>query len=320
MEFVGKFWRTAQTSHFHRHPVLGTEASGQIVVTPPRYRSSRTSSDAERLLFDTITTLEQVFSAYLPDSEFARWRRGDTNTVSAPLGTVFARAQHWLELSQGAFNPFVGLATELWAIAHIRQSLPSADELVSVARQIAASTAEVFHPPVNQSTNRRMLNLNAIAKGHIADQAARRVLEHSDVESIVLNLGGDLIHLGSGSTSVVIHNPLRAYDNEPPLFTLGIANAAIATSGSASRGWSIGDHWYSHVIDPRSARPVSTIASATAVATNGMDADAIATVFSVLQEDERKQFVAKLDPAVAYCIVHDDSSVVTNQTWDDLCT
>ena len=61
---------------------------------------------------------------------------------------------------------------------------------------------------------------------------------------------------------------------------------AVATSGNYRRGVRIGDRFYSHIIDPRTARPVGHILSSTVVAPNPSDAGALATAFSVLSPEE----------------------------------
>jgi FAD:protein FMN transferase len=314
MNNMGLRLRKVRTIPFHRHPVLGTDATGSISS------NARRPERLEQLVFERIDHWENVFSFYRRDSEFSRWRFGDASGISAPLLAVLRRSEHWMTESGGAFNPSVGVATDLWAAAAEAQTLPTDEALRGAAEQIVTLPFRVEADSVQRLANCTSINLNAIAKGFIIDMVSDEILRLPNVESFVLNIGGDLTHRGLGSTTVALQNPLRAYDNEPPLFTLNIANAAIATSGSAARGWQIGDRWYSHVIDPRTARPVSAIASASVVAATAMDADAIATVFSVINDDDRFRFAQRLEPDVAYCIVRSDGSVDHNQRWHSLCT
>jgi FAD:protein FMN transferase len=314
MNTMGLRLRKVRPIPFHRHPVLGTDVTGSISS------NVRRPERLEKLLFERIDHWENVFSFYRHESEFSRWRFGDVSGISAPLLEVLHRSEHWMTESGGAFNPSVGVATDLWAAAAEAQTLPTDEALRRVAEQIVTVPYRVKAGTVERLASCNSVNLNAIAKGFIIDTVSDELLSLANVESLVLNIGGDLTHRGLGSTTVAIQNPLRAYDNEPPLFTLNIANAAIATSGSAARGWQIGDTWYSHVIDPRTARPVSAIASASVVAATAMDADAIATVFSVINDDERFRFAQRLEPDVAYCIVRADCTVDHNQRWSSLCT
>jgi FAD:protein FMN transferase len=308
---------TVRVTPFHHHPVLGTDATGFIESNA---RGKSGPERLESLLLKTVDEMENVFSAYRRDSEFCKWRRGETFVVSQPLLEVLARAQFWVTQSNGAFNPSVGIASELWAAASSAQSAPSDKDVQSVVEQLRTLPFQAVGEAINRTGDCQALNLNAIAKGYIVDRAADAVLGEKGVESIVLNVGGDLIHRGTGSTSVRIQNPLRAYDNEPPMYTLNVADAAVATSGSAARGWQIGETWFSHVIDPRTARPVSEIASASVIAQTAIEADAIATVLSVVNDDERLRFAQQLEPEVGYCVVRSDGSTATNSAWNILCT
>ena len=91
----------------------------------------------------------------------------------------------------------------------------------------------------------------------------------------------------------------------------------LATSGSARRGWRIAGRWYSHVIDPRSGRPVDHVASASVVAPDAATADAVATVLSVLAPAEGVAFVEGLDdvPDVAALVVGADGSTWRSAGW-----
>ena len=261
---------------FHHHPVLGTDLTGVVQFAQPD------SSLDESKLLTVIDKLEDVFSMYRAGSELRRWGHGETNDVGADLATVLRRAQHWREASDGAFNPAAGIASRAWDDAHAGGRVPTDQQLERLVAELRQPRFSVEGDSVSRIGDCTIVTLNAIAKGYIADCAAAHVASETGVESVTLTLGGDLVHRGSGSTLVSVQNPMRLYDNEPPLFQLRISNAAMATSGSAARGWNIQGTLYSHVIDPRTARPVSTIASASVVSRTAMDADALATVFSVV--------------------------------------
>lgn len=90
-------------------------------------------------------------------------------------------------------------------------------------------------------------------------------------------------------------------DNAPPLLTFDLCDAAVATSGSARRGFSVGEEWISHVLDPRTGQPAGSSASVTVVAADATTADAVATIVSVMDVAEGLAFVDSLnseDPAL----------------------
>jgi FAD:protein FMN transferase len=146
------------------------------------------------------------------------------------------------------------------------------------------------------------LNFNAFAKGHIVDVIAASIVQNLAVPTVLLNIGGDLVHVGDRGASVGIEDPQRPFDNTAPLMSIELRNAGFATSGSARRGFTINDQWFSHVIDPRSGQPVDTIASASVMATDAASADAIATVLSVVDPAEGVAFVDEIANAAGLLV------------------
>ena len=163
------------------------------------------------------------------------------------------------------------------------------------------------------------LNFNALAKGLIVELACQHVAGEVEVDELLVNIGGDLRHVGGPGVVVAIEDPARPYDNAEPLARVRVTGAGLATSGSSRRGVHIGDRWFSHVIDPRTARPVEHVRSASVIAADAATADVVATVLSVLEPAEGLSFVgANVDDTGpwACCVVDDRSVVHTNPAWD----
>jgi thiamine biosynthesis lipoprotein len=135
--------------------------------------------------------------------------------------------------------------------------------------------------------------------------------------SIAVNAGGDLVHRGSGSLSVGVENPARPFDNEPPLTVAAISNRAVATSGTARRGWTIRGKRFGRVLDPRTGWPVDAVASVSVLAPDGATADAVATVVGVLGAEHGLAWVAGLEcvGGVGCFVVEADGRQWRDETW-----
>ena len=255
-----------------------------------------------------IDRLVTVFSAFEPTSDLCRWRRGEV-AADGELSHLLSMAAEWYVRSGGAFNPSVGRLTRRWADAAAADVVPDDDELAALAATITA--------PGQPSPD---LTLNALAKGHLADRAAVVAMSIDGVQAVTVNAGGDLVHRGTGSLRVGVEDPRRPYDNVSPFTVVTLRAGGLATSGSARRGWRIGGRWYSHVIDPRTGRPVDHVASATVVAPDAATADAIATVVSVLAPAAGIAFVDGLDevPGVAALVIAADRSTWRSGGWSAL--
>lgn len=249
-----------------RHQLLGTVVEVRA--------GGRDDDKVDTAVVAEIERLNLVFSAYRQDSELCRWRAGEDAAAGPDLVAVLAEAHRWHEFSGGAFHPATESLRAWWLDAQRRDCLtgdpPAAGPI----------PYDLVHGRPRRLGDCGGLDLNAIAKGYIVD-AALEAGWRVGVDSLVVNIGGDLRHRGEGGVRVGIENPLRRADNAPPLGIYTLSNRALATSGSARRGFSIAGRWYPHVLDPRTGWPVTAVASISVVADDAMTADALATVAGV---------------------------------------
>ncbi len=304
-------WGRLSSSTTSRQSVLGTVLSIRVSA-----RSRRLRSEATTAIERAIERLNLVFSMYEERSEFSRWRSGSApaTSISHDLLAVLTLARQWQLDSDAAFNPAAGILSDEWAHAQTTNIAPSRAALRALAQSVREPRYDIAAENAIQTGDCSRLNLNAIAKGYIVDQAAHQARALRGVTSVVVNIGGDLCHLGNGFHDVGIENPHRPYDNEPPISTVRIANQALATSGFSRRGFTVDGAWFSHVIDPRSGWPATAVASASVIAPTAITADAVATVLSVMPPAEGAAFADQYAD-LGYLLVSENGHVVTNATW-----
>ncbi len=263
-----------------------------------------------------VARLEGVFSVFDDDSELCRWRRGEVLHPSDEFCELMGLALAWHRRSAGLFNPLTGQLTQMWRRAEQAGCMPGAADLAEEAASIAEPRFELLDRvpvPLGDCTR---LSLNAIAKGYIVDRVVEAALRRFEIEAISLNAGGDVLHRGSPGVAVGIENPLRPYDNEPPLVVIHLQDQAIATSGSSRRGFRIGDAWYSHVIDPRSGQPALGPASVSVVADDAITADVAATVACILDPPAALDWLAESDE-LAGLVVDRDGTPAVDPHWGE---
>ena len=111
----------------------------------------------------------------------------------------------------------------------------------------------------------RDVDVHGVAKGWVIDQMVDAVLEIREVQSVVVDLGGDLRHASGAAgppsfVTVAIENPFAVADNTAPLTTLRLSDRAVATSSGGRRGWWVEGRWYGHLLDPATGWPLRTAA------------------------------------------------------------
>lgn len=227
---------------------------------------------AIRPAFARIQALDNELSDYKPDSELNRLCRthGAPVHVSEDLFRVLDAAQKLSALTEGAFDVTVGPVTHLWRAGR----LPDAATMARVGwRNIALDKA---HRTVELRIAGMQLDLGAIAKGYAADEALK-ALKKLGVKRALIAVSGDIVagEAPPGKRGWRI-------GLEPAGGEILLRNAAVSTSGDMEQSRTIGGVRYSHIIDPRTGRGLTSPIAVTVVARRGLDADPIATAVSVL--------------------------------------
>ena len=123
-----------------------------------------------------------------------------------------------------------------------------------------------------------MIDLNAVVKGMAMDLAARELAPFRD---FVIDAGGDVLASGTNPRGEPWTIGIR-HPREPGrvLQALEAHDVAVCTSGDYERLRLDGDGH--HLMDPRSGRSATSLASATVIASSAMVADALSTAAFVL--------------------------------------
>lgn len=299
-----------QTVHLTFERVLGTRLDLTL------RGDGRSLATAEQAVLAETERLEQVFSRYRADSELNVWQAGRSwQPVSPDLGAVLALSLHWQQVGGGSYHPGSDALSLLWQAASAQDRLPDPVQLARVVAQLADPPYEL-----DQSAGRACkltllpLNFNALAKGYIADRAAEAARRVPGLRTVLINLGGDLRHLGEGSVLAQVEDPWQPHDNASPLACLPLSGEGLATSGGSRRGFQVAGQRYSHVLDPRSGDSVTRLCSVSVLAPDAASADALATILSVLPPADGLALAERL-PGVAALLINRHAEQWVSPRW-----
>jgi len=300
-------------SHFEN--VLGTSMELKLSAA-----TEKQADIAEQAALDEISRLNAILSTYDPNSEISRWKNTDHQAVkvSKELFEVLSLFDSWRERTGGALTASAETISKVWKQAAIAQKLPSATELanaVNTAQQqqwiLNADKQEAIH------LSTAPLALNTFVKSYIINRAANAAMAAGHLNSLVLNIGGDIVVKGDQTEPVLISDPRADAENDRAMAEISIGNKAVATSGNYRRGVQIGDQWYSHIVNPMTGQPAGDIISATVVASNATDAGALATAMSVLTPEQGKALAAGI-PGTEYLLVTKEGEHIASSGWKDI--
>ena len=304
---------TPDVRHLARYEgVLGTSLELQFLAGTPEEGQA-----AEAAVLAEIDRLESVFSAYRADSELRRWQdtRDIMGAVSPELAEVLAAAEAWRVRTGNTFQPAVEALTRLWREGAERGEVPGNEALGQVIARMRGPLWDVDE--VRRTARRRTclpVTLNAIAKGFIIDAACGTAMRQPGVGAALVNIGGDIRHVGERPVTAPVADPFSPHDNAPPLATVRLRNKGLATSGHYRRGFQIGPRWYSHLLDPQTGHPAGDVVSVSVIADTAETADVLATTFSVMGPDESLRLADSL-PGVGVLLVTRERQVCSNALW-----
>lgn len=248
-------------------------------------RNARLASVASRIAFDHVAALDATMSDYRDTSELNRvcdLAAARPIVVSDDLFQVLSHAQHFSEVTEGAFDVTAGPLVRLWRRARRTGELPEPDRL-SAARGLTGYRMlrlDTASRAVSLDKEGMRIDLGGIAKGYAADRALED-LRRVGIKSALVAAGGD-IALGAAPPGREGWRVEVLGLGAKPFCALLLKNGAVSTSGDSWQYAEIDGVRYSHIIDPRTGRALTGRRSATVVASDGASADALATAVCVL--------------------------------------
>ncbi|MGJ8571523.1 MAG: FAD:protein FMN transferase [Hoeflea sp.] len=241
------------------------------------------SEAVRKLVAEVVRDINQAMSPYLAQSELSVFNRTDTldwHSCSASLAQVSMQALKMSRYTGGAFDPTVGPVVNRFGFGPIRGGRARPQDLSVSANGLRKRTVGLT------------LDLCGIAKGYALDRIIEG-LPSAGVEAALIELGGEIRTLGhhpdGRSWQVGIERPDAAPGRMAHIVAQG--QMALATSGTGRQYVRLGQGGVSHLIDPRTARPVDAMpASVSVLADTAMRADGLATALMVMGMDRGAAF------------------------------
>lgn len=287
----------------HSFQTMGT--TGKITIRGGTVNHSALAVQA----IQAIRTINTLASTYDQHSELSRLNEtayGAPAEISFTLMDIVRNSLAFAEDSGGAFDPTVKPLVDLWKKAAMDQILPGPDVVQQVRMRVGYGKVQVDADAgtVGFTQPGVMLDLGGIAKGYAIDNAIE-VLMLSDVTGGIVEIGGDLRCF----TRTDAFPPWRVGIRNPSgglLASVSLTNNAVATSGDYARYVNIAGQRFSHIIDPRSGRPVDTAHSVSVIAPSATAADAWATAFSVMGQSATWDVLGTRTDLAVYMVASDE--------------
>jgi thiamine biosynthesis lipoprotein len=298
--------------------VSGSTMGTYFRLTIPGAREGAAALEAEAAAI--VGRVDRLMSTYRADSEVSRFNRSLSSSpvrVSKQTGTVIDEAVRVGALTGGAFDVTIGPLVELWGFGAAGRpaSVPQAALVDEAAKRVGIDALKAGPGAVWKTRSDLAVDLSGIAKGYAVDRLAA-MLDAREVPAYLVDIGGELRAKGCRPDGrpwrVGIERPVpgrRAVHR-----VLRLEDCAVATSGGYRNFFVSGGQHYVHMIDPRTAQPVThSLASVTVIDRRAMKADALSTALMVMGPDEGLRFAERAGVA-AYFVAWVDGRLVDRFT------
>ena len=268
----------------------------QIMVVGQEAGYAKQAADAA---FAEVDAIEKEISRFVNSSDISlintlgegQWARIGVHTCEC----LKVSAQVCQETG-GAFDPTVGPLMKAWRNPDRSLRQPSDAELAQARALVGMKLIELDEAGkrVRVKAQGVKVDLGGLGKGYAVERAID-VLKEWDIEAALVN-GGD-------SSTFAIGNQKQGGNGWPvgvggirdeaaSPYILDLRNQSLSGSGTFVRG--------SHIVDPRTGRPVASKVAAWALHPSGAVADALSTAFMVMSSEEVE----------AYCKSHSDTGAL----------
>lgn len=270
--------------------------------------------------FAECRELEALLSRTRADSDVSRINdaKGEWTEVSGQTAEVIRKGIEYSELSGGDFDITVGGLTEQWDF-HAPEGeakLPDEKALAEAAKHVDYRKIETEGNRIRLADPESRLDLGGIAKGYIGDRMTE-VLEQRGVVSATINLGGNVICIGSKTDDedfvIGVETPFS--DRTEIIGKIRARDSTLVTSGVYERKIEVGGRVYHHILDTKTGWPAETdLDAVTLIADKGRsaDIDALSTTCLIKGSQEGKKFIEGLDGIEAVFVLSDGSILTTD--------
>ena len=278
-------------------PLMGVEF--KIVLFA---ESETVASSAADKAFAEIQMFDASLSDYKSGSEIRRLCASAPHTkpvsISERLWQAIRHSETMHEKTGGAFDITIGPLSRVWRTSRRRNRLPTDakvnDALARMGMQhihlVERKSGGDSGVESDQETRKFLqldladmqLDFGGIAKGLAADSALK-ILSDAGINSALIDASGDVVVSDAppGEEAWSVEIPSTDEDTA----TISLVNGAVATSGDVYQFLEVDGVRYSHLVDPKTGRAITTSRIVTVIGRDGMTCDSYASAISVLGQE-----------------------------------
>jgi thiamine biosynthesis lipoprotein len=272
---------------------MGTTYNIKYMLPAQSLDTNRT--ELQQLIDQRLLDINQLMSTYLPDSELSQLNQAPANQpfeISIETAQVINTALRLGKLSDGALDITVGPLVNLWGFGPEQRpdKVPTAEQIAKVQPLVGPDKFLLEGKQVTKSDQAVYIDLSTIAKGYAVDQLAE-ILENNNIRNYLVEIGGEMrvsgTKHGGQDWLVAIEKPITTERSVQRIISIG--DNALATSGDYRNYFEEDEVRFSHLIDPKTFKPIQhNLVAVSVIAPRCIEADGLATALIVMGAEKGK--------------------------------
>ena len=297
------------------------------VTTFALYSTKQEQADAwAAALYERLLLFHRQYSIYedfdgVNNLKTVNDRAGQPVEVSDDLFNLLELCVKSYSLSDKKVNVAMGSVLQLWHTAReqgLREpaaaALPAEEALRAAAQHCAIENVQLdaAAKTVRLADTAMSLDVGAVAKGYATARLAEYAAQCGMTDAII-SVGGNVVTVGDkyGQHFVIgIEDP---QGKEPYALRVRADNAAVVTSGSYQRYFTVNGKRYHHLIDPDTLYPADFCASVTVIGADAGMADMLSTTLFLMPPEQGKKLLATVDGYEAVWILQDGTQIFSEK-------
>jgi thiamine biosynthesis lipoprotein len=262
---------------------------------------------------DEVDRIDRLMSHYRPESPLSRINREAARhpvAVDSELFEFIKRSLKYSSDTDGAFDITVGPLMKAWGFFRGDGHMATETDLASARKRVGSHHVVVDdrQQTIGFDVKGVELDLGGIAKGYAVDRVVA-ILRAHDVDAALVSAGGSTIYAlgappGRIGWNVSIQDPT---DAGKVAREVTLINRALSVAGSSEKSFEANGTRYSHIMDPRTGKPVQGMLSVAVLTDDGTDGDALDDALFVLGPAKSREYLNRHPSVHALFFVADGS-------------
>lgn len=277
------------------------------------------AEEAIEASYKKMETIENKMSKTIAESDVSKInksKKGEWVKVDKSTFKVLKKAVEYAQITRGRFDPTISPLVDIWGIGTENSRIPEKTEINK-----AKALVNYKNLMLDNENNRVKLNkegmaidLGGIVKGYAADEV-RKILESYDIKSAFVNLGGNVLTVGSKEDGSLwktgIQDPRKHRGSV--LAALEISDKTVVTSGNYERYFEEDGVIYHHILNPETGYPTrNNLLSVSIITAESFEADVLSTSAFIMGLAEGKELIENRKGIEAIFVTEDNNVYLTS--------